>query len=87
VPDFTCSAGALVLGPGGFSCTGGGALQPLDNCRFVANASQKDSDGDGVGDACDNCLFAPNPTQLDSDVDGVGDACAAAGAKGYPTLL
>ena len=32
----------------------------LDNCPYVANADQADSDGDGRGDACDPCAMA-NP--------------------------
>ena len=48
---------------------------PVDNCPIVANATQTDTDGDGVGDACDNCPIAPNATQTDADGDGVGDVC------------
>jgi hypothetical protein len=56
-------------------CNGGNTALCSDNCPGVANADQKDSDGDGVGDACDNCPFVVNADQKDSDGDGIGDAC------------
>ncbi|MCY1036546.1 amidohydrolase family protein [Corallococcus sp. BB11-1] len=53
-----------------------------DNCPFVANANQKDTDGDGKGDVCDGCpteagtCTATDPS--DFDYDGIlapGDNC------------
>jgi hypothetical protein len=63
----------------------------VDNCLSLSNASQLDTNGDGIGDACqpvgsdsdgdgvydylDNCPTIFNPTQADADADGNGDAC------------
>lgn len=46
-----------------------------DNCPYVKNYHQADTDEDGVGDDCDNCPSASNPDQLDTDGDGQGDEC------------
>ena len=58
-----------------------------DNCPADINSDQRDSDGDGIGDACDdsdrdgiidindNCPVIPNLDQRDSDGDGIGDLC------------
>jgi hypothetical protein len=39
------------------------------------NATNVDSDGDGVMDIHDNCKFVFNPSQYDANGDGVGEAC------------
>ncbi|MEM7258255.1 MAG: carboxypeptidase regulatory-like domain-containing protein, partial [Pseudomonadota bacterium] len=62
-----------------------------DNCPYIANNDQADTDGDGAGDVCDavladdpdldgvgvedNCPTDPNASQLDTDADGIGDEC------------
>ncbi|MBI4234012.1 MAG: carboxypeptidase regulatory-like domain-containing protein [Chloroflexi bacterium] len=59
-----------------------------DNCAGIPNPDQKDTDGDGAGDACDgdddgdgvsddldNCPLVYNPGQQDYDGDGIGAAC------------
>lgn len=44
-----------------------GVANASDNCALVANADQKNGDGDGAGDACDVC---PQDAQNDQDSDG-----------------
>jgi len=70
---------------------GDGVKDDIDNCVDIPNPDQRDSDGDGRGDACDdsdgdgapdgldNCPGLPNPSQADGDGDGIGDACEADG--------
>ena len=45
------------------SCTSG-ILNEKDNCPYVYNVDQRDSDLDGVGDQCDNCPLEHNPDQV-----------------------
>jgi hypothetical protein len=47
----------------------------FDNCPYISNPDQTDTDGDDVGDVCDNCPYLANAVQVDSDGDGMGDAC------------
>jgi len=48
---------------------GDGITDNQDNCPYVYNPDQADSDGDGVGDACED----EDPYVSDSDADGVPD--------------
>lgn len=55
-------------------CTGGQTTNCDDNCQFVYNPTQADSDANGVGDACevaDTCaLQHPGDVDGDDDIDG-----------------
>jgi hypothetical protein len=51
---------------------GDGVLSWQDNCRYVANADQADSDGDGIGDACDDNDLDGFPQTQDCDDTNAG---------------
>jgi len=69
---------------------GDGLTNLDDNCDFVSNPTQADSDTDGIGDACDtdtdgdgipdvidNCpgIVTTMIGNIDTEGDGLGDAC------------
>ncbi len=90
-PNQTSSAPGTTSSPSTTSLPDGdgdGIPDDYDNCPSTVNADQRDTDGDGSGDACDsdddndgvpdgsdNCQYSPNPAPTDTDSDGIGDAC------------
>ncbi|MBU2523814.1 thrombospondin type 3 repeat-containing protein [Patescibacteria group bacterium] len=64
---------------------GDGVADSEDNCIFVSNADQDDTDSDGVGNVCDDCPGSPIGGQVnefgcplasgeDDDFDGIDNA-------------
>jgi thrombospondin type 3 repeat protein len=84
-PVATPPAVTPTPGPNPNDTDGDGILNSQDNCPDVANADQKDTDHDGIGDACDpdadgdgilntdEVANGTDPLDADSDGDGVQD--------------
>lgn len=78
--DYRTGYGRLSL-----DADGDGSNHDTDNCPLVANASQADLDGDGLGDACDSdrdgdglanadeAAYGADPDVADTDGDGLND--------------
>ncbi len=64
-----------------------GVKNQSDNCPYIANPDQRDSNADWIGDMCsdddgdgivgylDNCIYISNPDQRDINNNNIGDAC------------
>jgi len=75
-------------------CKDGNTVDCDDNCRFIQNLDQNDSDNDSIGDVCDidldndglinqqdNCPYVPNGPQAGTCIWGPakGSACSVSG--------
>ncbi|MEK6642630.1 MAG: thrombospondin type 3 repeat-containing protein [Planctomycetota bacterium] len=79
------AAGACGCGAPDSDTDGDGRANCLDNCPAVANPTQVDADGDGVGDACD-VPGAPPPAPIVNPANNCGAGGGACGA-GMVTML
>lgn len=66
---LSAAAAAMVLfaAPalaGGLDTDTDGVPDTSDNCSVVANADQRDTDNDGLGNRCDPDIFVPNDNQV-----------------------
>lgn len=86
--SFRVESISVTITSTGCDSDGDGVVERRDNCVSVPNPDQRDTDGDGAGDACDpdddddgvadasdNCPTVANPDQANWDGDSGGNAC------------
>jgi hypothetical protein len=59
IPTTTSTTTSITAIPNDFDADG--VLNETDNCVFIPNPAQTDTDSDLKGDACDDCPNDPNP--------------------------
>ncbi len=75
-PGSTCEPRAIV--PASPDTDDDGVPDHLDDCIFVANPDQTDTDGDGTGDACDLETCGNGLLEVSEVCDGLAGLCPGA---------